>query len=381
MGWPYLARLAHRLLVLQASMADMRVYEANRSDASFMQAVRFAFDNCAEPAAIPAHGASRLRPFIEATRQMLKVGRPIESESEITRPFRALLDRNLASLAKRCGRHPDGADSASIETGYCIAPLNALFEEMLRLANCSYEGHALSVTLDTAHLASRPTDSLDLGCKAVTTDGDSQGRRVRLDVHVPSFADREYLACPYIFFHEIFCHAASGLAPSAIDLSEAFSDGWMDWVATETLGRYLREGALSAPLRPLSEQLNEHAVSVSARRYVTGGAAPELAAHFDIGRRTAKQMRQLFSAVAGNDHAGWRAMHDFSVALNASPASDKLRHTFVWACIQFLPHSSLPGEMLADAPEGVVWPTHRYLTSDVYTAVDLARDFVVLSST
>ena len=324
-------------------MGDMRQFSSNRADATFSEAVKSALNTPADPNVSPQADIPRLDDFLLRVRDSLESGSPEASAAPISTIFRKTLREGLsAPFCSSCSKTPcAGTFASSIsdvenieKVGRCIAPIKELFAAAFDLARQTYAAAAAPrVLLNTEALLKRPEHGLDLAFSAATSDvstGKPLTREVSLKIHARSFDFRDYFAMLYVFFHEIFCHAFSGI-PLAADIDgEAFSEGWMDWVAAQTLVEALKTNLISPPLRPYAREMSITTFDVHQRRYLsTGGGIGDL---YETGRLGAERLCSLFAGCLISERGGWAELKRFSLELNQSTAPDGLRGDLVHAC-------------------------------------------------
>lgn len=232
--------------------------------------------------------------------------------------------------------------------GNCLQPLRELFEYCRDLAFTAYASAGgvkplQTIVLTTGSRHERNTE-LNLAFTANTAESDSAHQRVvHVSFHELSFSLNDYLALPYVLFHECFVHGYGGIPLDRGRPAEAnvFQEGWMDAAAAMVLRAALQECSTSVPValrNSASQALFRMREVVGVRYDRTRQNAPRdvtqwrigLAA-FDAFREVCRQALLPRFGQGAADHSELLAIK-FSMELNASVAHDaRVRRAFARA--------------------------------------------------
>ena len=394
LGWRPRAILAYRLRVIRAAAQDSVAFPSLQATPEFHGAVTTAYAKVADPAAPGGGSVPRLEEFFERSRRTLDIASPQSALPPAFRPFREALSAELgASTCQTCSTRPcegtDASEVADLEAvtlgGLCIGPLHTFFAFADDLARRHYEQRP-KLNFHTAELTAHPGRPLEIALDGKTLEKarfnpGAIEREVVLRLFVGEYGIDDYFATPYVLFHEIFCHGYAGTSIAEEIVGDVYSDGWMDWIAANTLTREFVAGSVPADLRPFARDMSAHTDAVSRRRFHPSDGSASLAYHLDLGRRAAQKLTALLAGCLGSDSAGWTASVRFSVAFHGSDASDALRAALVDACNELIQGLG-PVDTLAASHPAVVSAVQRYLHPPVggstyasERAKDLAFEF------
>jgi hypothetical protein len=259
----------------------------------------------------------------------------------------------------------DGTDDDPIVAngGLCILPLKMIFAWATEVATRYYR-HSSPLFrrlpppityLSTAHSRFAKTQ-YPVGGTTFYHDGVG-GRRVseiRLALSVNEMDFETYLAIPYVFFHELVCHAFAYTALKTGKRQESepedpFAEGWMDFVCMGILSEFL-EG--SGPAADLTKEVRfpwgylEHGNELHARRSRVGQQSltqpgSQATVSVALGKRTARKVRHFLTLLAPTEQAAQQEFLELSLGLNLHAFPGKGLEYFVWQLDALLEESGV----------------------------------------
>jgi hypothetical protein len=174
--------------------------------------------------------------------------------------------------------------------------------------------------------------------------------RVELSLVTQDFDRRAYLACPYVLFHECVCHIfrwnCENVEPSEPD--SYFAEGWMDWIASETLPDFLRgQGGASGSEGDNRLGFLRATVDITrelhrSRTNTDGPVIPPFATARETGKEAADRMLYLLERLLPSPEEAWSRFLTTSLDLVLSPYSNKDLDAFAWAILNGLPAREVP---------------------------------------
>lgn len=192
-----------------------------------------------------------------------------QAQPQLEGPYRAIFQPMVDQAAdelksiscNRCSPIPnrvcDGSysdDNIVSQSGACIAPIRAMFEIALKAAVEWYSKCASSfesagtteVVLSTSFTSSKPHDIPGEYFVGGETKPNDTGLYSFVEVNLCFWPQRfdwnTYTATLYVLFHECICHAFEPRLFSGTgngEASDAFAEGWMDWIAFECFRKTL----------------------------------------------------------------------------------------------------------------------------------------------
>ena len=261
------------------------------------------------------------------------------------------------------------ADDKLIDRGRCVQPLLELFETVLEVTRRYYREkstsfrhlNGLSVEFSTGFTDTKPHDCpIDCFVGGKTTYLDHGGALlsdVHLSINIERLDEASYLATAYVLLHEIVCHAFQRTIPLSAtphprmpsEPDDAFTEGWMDWVAYEILEEVLAE---QGPARDLAQQFHFandardasnalHLARVDDRQQNASKHAVTRA----FGKEVAERVLHLFGRLPEAAADPWGLFLRLSFDLNMLPGFDQLSERFV-SLLEF----SLPATGSVETP-------------------------------
>ena len=230
-----------------------------------------------------------------------------------------------------CNGHFEKDDLVISSSGQCVETIHEMFNDYLEFSRKTYQdsGNAtcnnVSVTVHIYDSQETKPDfitNLFVWPKTLLTRTRHHQSRVEIRINSESFTLYGYQSLPYVMLHECFVHAfqcsdVQDMLSTGSERHDNYADGWMDWVARESITRDLENAEKRAKkLRfpPNFNTMNEVAsVRLSSRREVTE--------HYGIGAETARRSLILFEAFSEDP---WADFLRLSIAINvAELCSDK----------------------------------------------------------
>jgi hypothetical protein len=175
--------------------------------------------------------------------------------------------RTCSGTDSICRGHTLIDDPIVVRGGACLYPFNQQFElikqEVLRLyqRHCSAPGvlQTTQVYLSTARYEGEGLGSCKRASAACHYKDDTNGRISEIRLHIdPDLLDvPSFLAVPYLFCHELVCHAWQGIQTksaasrnkiSSTRMDDYFAEGWMDAVAYHIFDAFVQRLSTSEAL-------------------------------------------------------------------------------------------------------------------------------------
>jgi hypothetical protein len=295
--------------------------------------------------------------YIQA-RPLIEKGVDLDQITSILDDFRSTaLGVNCDNCVKAQGQSKicDGsvADDEIVPKGLCVRPLVDLFETVLEVTRCYYSEKStsfrhlkgLSVEMSTGFINSKPHDCpIDCFIGGKTTYQDHGGAMlsdVHLLINIERFDEESYLAVAYVLFHEIVCHAFQDTLPlsesphprTPSEPDDAFSEGWMDWIAfkilEEVLGEkgpaqhFARKFRFANDARDVSNAF--HLARVNDRQPNASKHAVERA----LGKAVAERVLYLFGRLPESATDPWKFFLRLSFDLSMLPRFKEVSQRFV----------------------------------------------------
>ncbi|MGB8423549.1 hypothetical protein [Paraburkholderia sp.] len=259
--------------------------------------------------------------------------------------------------------------------GLCIKPLKTMFDDAKTITDFAYQyvhGKSLTgVALATELLGESP----GLAAAAFFVGGNFRESvhgtpQVTLFVNPTEFSLRSFLVTVYVFVHELVSHAKCGI-PTASEyskISTEYSEGWMDWVATHLIRLVEGRCAVTSDGRLRWSDVASEAVNYHRMRIDPASGAVENVKN-RAGALAAESLHFLFwgmTPMEGRESAFW-LLAQFSMAVNASQATDERRGALVARVSSVLGKASTPAEAAVLAPVAWVAAIKRYATDKNHT--------------
>jgi hypothetical protein len=262
------------------------------------------------------------------------------------------------------------ADSVIVEKGgQCILPLKETFHVAAEIARAYYRRFAkkqfqnvpAKILFHTKEEGGKP-HQFDLSLVPFQVSGVTEFEVtatkwvtiVSLVLWVEEFDWDTYLACPYVFLHELICHAFKRPFPQSARESkqpDIFAEGWMDWVALLILEKEYpnlaswwqsvakaQKNSTKKPAFPLRDRGQ---VKV-ARMYHEGRLncdhenAPPVCVDWQRGKEAAEKLRDLMQVLV-DDYV--EAFFEFSLRFNLLPLPWEDVEKFIRILIDNLPYA------------------------------------------
>jgi hypothetical protein len=286
--------LCGRWVFLDVARSRQLAFFARRRESDF-RILQEKLVRATNEAIIASPNAHRLDLFLQ--RQMVAA---LEAETaglqpnDLARQFTSEVKRRVAAISCEecsgsksvCCGDPENDDRIVAARGDCIAPIRALFEWTRDTAMQWYRTYGTQVPafglpevkLSTEHTGRPPHDvPVELyvgGSTFYSSDDQRQVSEIRLTFWVEQFDWGTFLATLYVLFHECVSHAFQGITPSIIEplaggpgcalypegiggptavdregtgRDDAFSEGWMDYIAYELMLDALKTRAVPVP--------------------------------------------------------------------------------------------------------------------------------------
>lgn len=206
-----------------------------------------------------------------------------------------------------------------------VDPFEAAFKVADDVARWLYEAQGFGDELPSARceLSLDPDSRRSTGPDAAVTgalrEGSTSSVVARIDFSAAKFWREEVCALTYVALHELVVHGFA--ADGARSDSDAFAEGWMDFVA---FGLHERLAAGELPQRcPFEAEIHPaHQAHHASVAHVTRGQRSALA---ESGRIAAIAAQRALARDLGSRDAGQAAMWAFSAALNRSEIDSSRR--------------------------------------------------------
>ena len=269
--------------------------------------------------------------------------------------------------------------------GLCIDSVKKLYALATDIAHTAYGAPPpYPVFFSSGHLGDRPEPHLSI---AGLTDEQKRApggfeRHVHLSVCTKDYDHENYFFTLYVLFHEWFCHVYCGVSISSNTSwrSDAFSEGWMDWLGAQILCNALSSHSRVAQLKLAAREFQAHTVRLSTlRRASKRRGSSKAAATATTGESAAARLQELFVSHFADRLDGSAHFVSFSVGLNASNAPDELREGLVLGCNVLFSHAVRPEDTARLAPRHLLNFLDRYVATAKWHPIDLAREIVNIS--
>jgi hypothetical protein len=179
-----------------------------------------------------------------------------------------------------------------------------------------------------------PIDCFVGGATQYLTDGMRNVSRVELRLTTKNFDRKAYLAALYILFHECMCHVYR-YTHEVSEPDSYFAEGWMDWIAYETLVRLLgSRGGSPLQLGRLGfarARLDVAGELHRSRVNTDGYGASEFAVARATGKDAADRLLFLFERLLESQAEAWNWLLRLSLDLTLSAYSERELNSFAFA--------------------------------------------------
>jgi hypothetical protein len=253
---------------------------------------------------------------------------------------------NRCGAATKCIASSKMANAQAVhQFGECIGVLRQLFAFVVEFCRELYARYAPGIAppalaLNTHQLGKR-NPILDLAVSADTREQQPGQRSINIHLKVNEVDLDEYFACLYIMFHECFVHGWCGpaLDSATASYSDAFHEGWMDWVGYDLLDERLRTGSHQLPGHLMTHWREFGTAGVKARGRRLSYWLPEShrsAASYASGDMAARLLFRFFHLVLDAPPHARAQFLRFSLSLNASGVGDEQRALLVLSVLERL---------------------------------------------
>jgi hypothetical protein len=274
------------------------------------------------------------------------LGSLLQTGNQLTQALASEVASRLASLScATCAGGSlicDGRDDDPIVAngGHCISPLKTIFTWAIDVARVYYRQYSPlfrrvqlpSTYLSTGHSRFERSEYFVSGTTFYhDRSGGPRVSEIKLLLSANELDFGSYLAVPYVFFHEVVCHAFSYIALKDLrrqvpEPDDSFTEGWMDFLCLQILTEFLNGKGPAAPLLNhvfFSWDYIEHANTMHTKKCTPDFrdiTHPLRDSHVRVrtavGNRAARKVLYFLQRLSPSDEIARKEFFELSLGLN-----------------------------------------------------------------